>query len=261
MLQYERFDKIIQRLGETGVVKVADLAAAFGVSESTVRRDIAVLDRAGRLKKVFGGAVMDDDLRKDFLQKQPPASRLNMQDKAHAFADEKRHIAKRAAALIEDGDFVFLDAGTTVGAMIEYLDNANATYVTNGPRHALALAAKGLPTYVLAGSMKTRTEAIVGQGAVDSLQRYHFTKCFMGATALDEKHGYTTYDIEESMVKKAAMACSIKCYVLLDGSKFEKTAPVSFAKVADAIIITDKKPARPYKEAQDILLAPSSAER
>ena len=98
-----------------------------------------------------------------------------MRAKSDVNIEEKRRIAEYAASIINDNDFVFIDAGTTTGMMVDYLKNTNVTYVTNGYTHALKMAAKGLRTYVISGQMKSVTEAIVGAGAVESIKKYNFT--------------------------------------------------------------------------------------
>ena len=110
MLQYERFNYILDRLQKQSAVRVTDLAPALKVSEATVRRDIAALDKAGRLRRVFGGAVSLP------AQAAKPAADLDMTIKSNLLPEEKHQIAAYAASLVKDGDLVFLDAGTTTGA-------------------------------------------------------------------------------------------------------------------------------------------------
>ena len=141
MLQYERFERIMDLLRDNASVRVTDLAPLLGASESTIRRDIAELDKKGRLRKVFGGAVA--------IGQQQPARRVNVKrqgfdEKAKIMTDEKAMVARRAAELITDGDLVYIDAGTTTGSMIDHIDCFNATYVTNGTGHAMLMAQKGL---------------------------------------------------------------------------------------------------------------------
>lgn len=90
--------------------------------------------------------------------------------------EEKQKIAQYAASLIEADDFVYLDAGTTTGAMIPYIEETNATFVTNAVSHALMLAEKGLHVILIGGEMKAATEAIVGNEAYQNIQKYNFTK-------------------------------------------------------------------------------------
>ena len=262
MLQYERFEKIIDMLRQQPSVRVTDLVPILDASESTIRRDIAELDKEGRLRKVFGGAVALEAKRPgngtNGTAGADTARKVNVQHrdidaKAKIRVDEKTKVAVRAAALIEEGDLVYIDAGTTTGSMIEHIDCYSATYVTNGVRHAIDLAERGFRTYLLSGLIKASTEAIIGYDAVDSLKKYHFDKCFIGTDGIDQENGLTTLDIEESMVKTEAIRRSMDVYVLADSSKFGLVAPVTFASLDAGTIITDRLPAEDYRTKADII--------
>lgn len=258
MLQYERFEKIIDILRQQPSVRVTDLVPILDASESTIRRDIAELDKEGRLRKVFGGAVALETKRPGNGASGTAPRRVNVQHrdidaKARIRVDEKTKVAACAATLIEDGDLVYIDAGTTTGSMIEHIDCYNATYVTNGARHAIDLAGRGLRTYLLSGLMKSSTEAIIGYDAVDSLKKYHFDKCFIGTDGIDQENGLTTLDIEESMVKTEVIRRSEKVYVLADSSKFGLVAKISFAPLDAGTIITDRLPDPSYRSQAEII--------
>ena len=242
MLQYERFEAIMNKLQQQNSVRVTELAPALGVSDATVRRDIAALDKAGRLRRVFGGAIAIPQTATT------PAADVDISIKHNLLPEEKQRIAAYAASLVQDGDLVFIDAGTTTGAMIDFLTNAKATYVTNGIKHAYRLAARGLTVYTTAGHVKTSTESIVGHDTVENIRKYNFTKCFIGATAIDIAHGLTTNDIDESLVKAAAVDNASRVYILVDHTKFGKVGPVSFAGAECGLILTDKDPGRAFSD-------------
>ena len=262
MLQYERFEKIIDMLRQQPSVRVTDLVPILDASESTIRRDIAELDKEGRLRKVFGGAVALEAKRPgngtNGTAGADTARKVNVQHrdidaKAKIRVDEKTKVAVRAAALIEEGDLVYIDAGTTTGSMIEHIDCYSATYVTNGVRHAIDLAERGFRTYLLSGLIKASTEAIIGYDAVDSLKKYHFDKCFIGTDGIDQENGLTTLDIEESMVKTEVIRRSGKVYVLADSSKFGLVARIKFASLEAGTIITDKLPNQGFRSQTEII--------
>ena len=258
MLQYERFETILNKLQSQTSVRVADLSRELGVSESTVRRDIADLSKAGKLRKVFGGAVsinpaagwssLDRQLNQTVQSRQVNTKSRNLKEKEAFQADEKMEVAAYAAGLIEDGDMVYIDAGTTTGSMIDHINCTGATFVTNGARHAIRLAARGLSTYLVSGKVKPSTEAIIGHEAAGSLQRYHFTKAFIGTDGVDEECGLTTADIEESMVKAEAISRATEVYILADGSKFGLVASMTFAPLDAGTIITDRLPEKSYRD-------------
>ena len=282
MLQYERFETIMNKLQSQSSVRVSDLSRELGVSESTIRRDISDLAKAGRLKKVFGGAVPVESRTEaagrtsaeaggrtaaeaagrtaaeaavdpDFAGRTINAVSRNVEEKARLQVDEKSEVAMRAAAMIEDGDLVYIDAGTTTGCMIDHIDCEGASFVTNGARHAIQLARRGFRVWLLSGRLKAKTEAVIGQGAVDSLQKYHFNKCFIGTDGVDQKCGLTTADIEESMVKTNAIERSQNVFILADSSKFGLVASVTFAPLDAGTIITDRLPDETYRRQAKVI--------
>ena len=123
MLTEQRFDIILKLLEEKKSVTVTELRELLDASESTVRRDITALDKAGKLTKVFGGAVA--------LNHKVTAYEPTVAQKSELNKEEKQKIAKYAASLITPDDFVYLDAGTTTGLMLEYLEGVKAAFVTN----------------------------------------------------------------------------------------------------------------------------------
>lgn len=232
MLTQERRQHILELLNERGSVSVTQLSEAFDISESTIRRDLVALSNLGKLKKVHGGATVTSQ---EFLHNED-----NIELKFTKYIEEKRLIAQYAASQIKDDDFVFLDAGTTTYLITEYLENSKATFVTNGIEHAINLAKKGCKAIVLGGELKKSTEAIIGLVAATNLQKYNFSKAFIGTNGISEKQGFTTPDTEEAMLKAVAIERSFVSYVLADSSKFNKVSAVTFASLDSACIVCDK---------------------
>lgn len=231
MLTEKRHALILDAIEKKGAVSVTELVEKLGTSESTIRRDLAFLDRNKSLKKVHGGALK--------LETQMILTEPNVSDKKKLFSDEKDKIAVYAAQTIRSNDLVFIDAGTTTEKMIGYLEEKSATFVTNGLNHARLLAKKGFKVYLAGGEVKLTTEALVGVTCVEMLKNYNFTKSFMGTNGISPEGGFTTHDIEEACVKRIAVQKSYVAYVLADHSKFDKTASVSFSELSKACIITD----------------------
>lgn len=240
MLTEERFSRILGRIQDRGSATVSELAQLLGVSESTIRRDLASLDSMGKLNKVHGGATSTDA--------ELITSEASVTEKELLNVEEKKVIAKYAATIINDDDFVFIDAGTTTAWMIEYIAGSKATFVTNGIAQAKLLAARNLHTYMIGGSVKPVTEAVVGAGGVNEMRRYNFTKSFLGTNGIHTDSGFTTVDMEEAMIKMEAVNRSYACFVLADSTKFDKISAVTFAGIDKACIITDKLAKDKYKE-------------
>lgn len=176
MLTEKRQEEIVRLVYERESITVAELKEILHSSESTIRRDIIALDQEGRLTKVFGGAIA-------LRTAQIVNKELSMVQKKDLQVAEKQAIARYAASLIERDDCVYLDAGTSTGWMIEYIREAQATYVTNALSHAKRLADKGFHVILIGGEPKSSTDAIVGAEAVVNLQKYHSTRDFSGRTA------------------------------------------------------------------------------
>lgn len=234
MLTEERYQSILSMVNEKSAVTVAELAEILGISESTVRRDLTALDELGKLKKVFGGATALPRL--EGLYEDTVSAR------EHLMNEEKTEIARYAASTINNADFVFIDSGTTTARLIDFIDNAQATYVTNGIVHARKLMQKGLNAYVLGGRVKYATEAVVGTEAITNLNSFNFSKAFMGTNGIELQAGFTTPDIEEARLKTAAVERSYMAFVLSDRTKFRRVFSVTFAQLKKCCIITDSLP-------------------
>ena len=201
-------------------------------SESTIRRDLIALDEMGKLNKVHGGATA---VAHQFI-----ADEIAVSVKEQLCVEEKKAIARYAVNMINDDDFIFIDAGTSTGWMIEYLESTRATFVTNGIAHIKRLMNKGLRAYMIGGLGKPVTESTVGADAVNNMKMFNFSKCFLGTNGVHTDYGFTTVDVEEALVKMEAVNRSYASVVLADHTKFDKVTAVTFAGIKKACIITDR---------------------
>ena len=245
MLAEERFSRILSIIEAEGSATIQELMTALDASESTVRRDLITMDENGLLTKVHGGAIArrpsvsthDEDVR----------NRKTMN------AEQKNAIAKYAASLIRPDDFVYLDAGTSTEAMIPFIKETQAVFVTNAISHAKRLAERGFTVYLLGGEFKAITEAIVGEEAVEALEKYNFTKGFWGANGVSLQKGYSTPELKEAMVKKKSMENCKERFVLADESKFNQISSVTFAPFEGATVITTGLSLPAYKKCKNVI--------
>lgn len=244
MLTEKRYEAILRMVDQNRTVTVQELTEKLGISESTARRDLTALDSMGRLHKVFGGATANTG---SYTTRD-----LSMREKRQLHSEEKQRIARYAASLIREDDFIYLDAGTTTQLITEYLTQTQCVFVTNSLAHASALCSRGCRTILTGGELKRVTEALVGSETIHALSRYNFTLGFFGTNGVDDIHGFTTPDPEEAMVKTAAMERCRRRIVVCDSGKFGQVAPVTFASFSDAEIITDRKPAQGYESYTNI---------
>ena len=238
MLSQERYNLIQNIINERNTVTVAELAEALETSESTIRRDLTALDELGKIKKFFGGATKVKH-NEGFFE-------AAVSTKETLMSEEKTEIARYSATLINDNDFVYIDAGTTTSRLIDFITNDKATFVTNGITHARKLIHKGLNAYIVGGKIKSLTEAIVGAEGIANLRNLNFSKAFMGTNGIDIEAGFTTPDIEEAMMKEAALKHSYTAFVLADRTKFRKVFPVTFSDIDKCCIVTDALPDKSF---------------
>lgn len=245
MIAEERLSRIVELVTRRGSASVADLAEAFGASESTIRRDLDKLDEARRLVKVHGGATA--------LDPSTVTRDLTLGERGALNVEEKRAIGSHAASLVGPDDFVYLDAGSTVEQLVSQITETRALFATDSVSHALRLAARGCRVIVLGGELKGVTEALVGPDALAAVSRYHFTLGFWGANGVSPEAGFTTPDRNEAMVKQVTMERTARRYVLADASKLGRTSLVEFAPFPSATIVTCGDVPEEYSAYENVL--------
>lgn len=222
LYEEERKQEIVDYVLKHGRASVAQLAELFQVSESTVRRDLKDLEDAKRLRRTHGGAVpmQDDNAEPPFLEKED------------RFRSQKAAIAKKAAELIEEGDRIVLDSGTTTYHLAKELKRfRQLTVVTNSLVVAQELG--GHPTIELilvGGTLRPETLAMVGPLAERAFERIHAHKAFVATNGIHPEAGLTTPNLLEAAVKERMIRSASRVVLLADHSKYGR---VSFAKVAD----------------------------
>src|SRR5699024_9831723 len=127
---------------------------------------------------------------------------LSVSEKSSKNIQEKQTIAKLAASLVKENDVIYIDAGTTTLAMINFLTAKNITVVTNGVAHASLLADKEIQAFLLGGRVKYSTKAVIGTDSLRDLKSYQFNKAFLGTNGIHLEYGYTTPDPDEAALKK-----------------------------------------------------------
>lgn len=230
MLFQERILKIIDLLKKKETVSTQDIVKILGISEATARRDLTYLEKENKIKRIYGGATLNA------LGKEE----ISIDMKKDIEIEAKDEIAKIASQFIEDGDCIYLDAGTTTNQLIEYLKEKKVKVVTNGLMHIEKLMKYDIETCIVGGKVKRKTKAIIGARAIEDLSDFSFDKAFMGVNGIDES-GYMTFDIEEALLKRKAIRQANKAFILADSTKFGIKYFSNIAKLEEATIITNKK--------------------
>src|SRR6478736_5726528 len=234
MLARQRQTLILERVRETGAVRVADLVRELGVSDMTVRRDLEILDERGLLEKVHGGAT---SVSGSALFEPGFAAKSALQQ------GEKDAIADAAVALVEPGMAIGVSAGTTTYALAQRLANVpGITVVTNSTRVADVLHEVGRAdqTIILTGGVRTPSEALVGPFAVSALRTVHVDLVFVGVHGMDPHSGFTCPNLLEADTDRALIEAGRRLIVVADHSKWGVIGISSIARLDQAdILITD----------------------
>ena len=214
LLTEERRRQILNRLHNSGVVGSADLSRHFGVSIDTIRRDLSDLAAAGSLQRVHGGALP--------RSRTSPSFDLRQNESPQA----KETLAHAAAALVQPGQIVILDAGTTTLAIARHLRmDLAATIITNNPPAAVALAShQHLEVHLVGGRLYKSGLATVGAAAVEAFQSIHADICMLGIAGLHPEAGVTVLDLEESYVKRAMMVSAADVVAVVPAEKVDTAA-------------------------------------
>ena len=236
MYPEERQKAIAATVMSQGRASVADLAQAYDVTTETVRRDLAVLDRAGLLRRVHGGAV--------------PVRALHLvepsvDERESTRAGHKHAIASAAADFIpQSGATVLFDAGTTTARVAALLPpDRELLIVTNSVPIAARLASlTSVSLQLLGGQVRGLTQATVGERAVGMLESLRVDIAFIGTNGISVRHGLSTPDPGEAAVKRAMVACANFVVVVADSSKIGREEFVSFAPIDRVdVLVTDSE--------------------
>lgn len=230
MLTQERQRLIENYVNRQGLCRVIDLCKITSTSESTIRRDLVQMEEKGFIKRVHGGAQSVKNLAHDVSQH--IRFSMNHNDKVRIASYAVQHF-------VHENDYLFIDAGTTTYEMIPFLgDISRITVVTNGIETALAAINHGIETILLGGRIKTDTQAVVGQYALEQLQNMNFAVSFVGTNGINRQGNLTTPDPEEAAVKKMEINRAIHTYVLADSTKIGESNFAVFGNVKDVTVIT-----------------------
>ncbi|MBY4797066.1 DeoR/GlpR family DNA-binding transcription regulator [Collinsella sp. AGMB00827] len=229
----ERRQKIITLLTTDSHVRTADLTELFGVSPATLRSDLRILESRGLLKRTHGGAIPLNS----------PTVEVPLEHSAHTNSKKKIAICAEAAKLVSPGQSLFCDSGSTVVELINALEGvAGLTIIT----HDLSVASTAetkLPhcsIIMLGGMLRQGFHYTSSSLTVEQAELYAARSCFLGATAFSFEYELTADNYEGASIKRAFMRRSERSIMLLDSSKIDHFAPVSFANLEDIdVLITD----------------------
>lgn len=235
LMTNERRAAIVDAVRRGGAVRVADLVQLFEVSAVTIRNDLAELEKENLLVRDHGGATPVGSGR-------TVTSLLAVEDRAGLQMDQKQKIASAAAALVQPGETLLIDAGTTAVEMLHFLGSVpSLTVITNAVNVALAAAnLTSAEVIFLGGTFNRESSSNLGPMAERALGEFLVDRLFLGTQAADLEHGLTDTTLEIAQIKRAMIRSAREVVLLADSSKWNTTGSIKVAPLSAAHhIITD----------------------
>jgi DeoR family transcriptional regulator of aga operon len=223
---------ILQMLDEKNEVNITDLSKMFSISEVSIRNDLGNLENQNLLVRVRGGAMKNGVINRE----------IKLKEKISKNSKEKKAIAKVAANLIQEGDSILIDSGSTTEEFARLLtQRKNLTVVTNALNIVqIFIDSPNISVVMPGGMLRHSSHSLVGMNQTQNLNNYYCDKLILGADAINVNEGIFTPNIEEANLNIEMIRISKEVILLADSSKFERK---SLSKIADIqaihTIITD----------------------
>lgn len=236
MTSTERRQKIMMFIRQHGAGKVDDLRDDFNVSAVTIRHDLKLLEQQGCLFRCYGGATLNPNFAFD----QP------LHHKGQINRSQKELIAQAAAKLVNDGEAIILDSGSTITSMTGYLANKQHLVVmTNALNTAYQLSGyDNIELFVVGGNLRRASCSLIGSHGEQQIKDYRFDKLFLGVDGFDLDAGITTPDQNEARINRAMCEVSRQVIAVTDSSKFGRKSfcMISAAEDIDTLITDSQIP-------------------
>lgn len=228
----ERQHEILRQMDQDGRVSVTELSQLLGVSEVTIRTDLQALADRKLIIRTHGGAI--------------PANsgiyELALTKRQQRMVQEKSRIGQAGAAIVHDGDAIFLDSSSTALAIVQHLQNhRHITVITN----SLAVAQEirdttGVRLVMPGGTLQRETASLIGTDGLNLLRQYNIQKGFFGAHGISLPEGLTDVSADEAEVKRELVGMCRQTIAILDATKWGRVGLASFARPDEiSTIITD----------------------
>lgn len=232
-LPMERMEFIRKTIEAEGSVRVADLSRQLGVSEATVRNDLAQLEQTGLVQRAYGGALLVRGTRYE----------RSFREQEAQYREEKARIAEAAVKLIRPGDLVFLDVGTTTTAIARRLpDLEDLVICTSALNIAVELErCTNVTVMVTGGTVRYMQHSLVNPLGTLLISKINADKLFLGCNGVTAEHGVTNSNLPEAEIKQAMVRAAKEVIVVADGSKIGNVAAAHVVPLAAVDrVITDR---------------------
>jgi DeoR family fructose operon transcriptional repressor len=234
----ERQRQILELIDEEGVIRVNDLSERFGVSVMTIRRDLVTLEEQGLVARSHGGAISKRRFQRE----------LYFHQKGERNQGEKAAIGQAAAELVEPGETVFVNSGSTTLELLRRLPDHELRVVTSNAGAVTALSTSSVELLVVGGVYRSRSNSFVGGFALDAIRQVHGGRCFIGVDGVSIEAGLTTPHHQEAEVARHMIEQTRgEVVVLADASKLGGVSPFVTAGLdALDLLITDSRASEEY---------------
>jgi Transcriptional regulators of sugar metabolism len=230
----KRQNKIIEMVKENNYIQISELAEVFNVTTMTLRRDFEELAQEGKLQRIHGGARIQNDQEEE----EPYIFRTK------EYSEEKAWIGMKAASLVDAGDVIAIDVGSTLLEVAKNLDREKAiTVITHWIPNIQHLYCKSnIKTIVLGGILYNKELSMVGKMTSELLSNFQPSKVFLGVSGISVEQGIITdYSFEESEIKKDLIRQGYEIIVVADSSKIDKIAPIKVCAISEIDkLVTDR---------------------
>lgn len=244
----KRQTKILELLGHSDEISVSELAKKLKVSSVTIRHDLNLLENEGLLKRIHGGAVLKDA--------------DNIDNRLGINYDKKLRIARKVATLVNDGETILIESGSTNSLLARELINKNVTIITTNIYIARQFRKeKEADVIILGGLYQHESESLVGKITKNCIDQIHFDKAFIGIDGYTPETGFTLRDLFRAEISAYIIRKSQEVFIVSDSSKFGKTGLTNICSACDIQHIAtddelDKSYIKEFRDAGiDIILA------
>jgi DeoR family fructose operon transcriptional repressor len=234
LIPAQRRERIQEYLAIHQIARTVDLCNLLETSEATVRRDLEWLEQKGILERTHGGAILSQ--RMLFEQE--------YQQRAQHHPEEKKRIGELAASLIEEGDIVFINSGTTATQVLQHIrSDLRISVFTNNVSAVLELGDPGFHYYLIGGEFQARSNSLAGGFAIENLKQIYANKTILGVDGISLKHGCTVPTKPEAeVVRQMIERTKGPVIVVADHSKWGVVSNFQVASIdeIDKLIVDDK---------------------
>ncbi len=232
MFPLERQKKIIDLLTIKKVLKISELTDKLNVSVDTLRRDLNLLTKQGKIEKIYGGVKI--------VESKFGESAIDERMISHL--EEKESIARTCSEWINDGDCIFIDSGSTTYQIAKYIKNKkNLTVVTNSIPVITELMNTDVELIIIGGKIRKNEQSVVTFDYLFNFNELNILKAFICTSGITLERGISDYNVEEALTRKKIIERSKEIYVAADSTKFGKDVTIAIAPIEQInYIITDE---------------------